>query len=271
MPRTPGPAGWKRLESARGAAGLLAALRQDADRGVAPGLWRGLCGVVEGTVTAAHRIALLAGRRLGVPVPPPVVRVPRTSDRTDPMWYSSRARGGSSRLAVLRALTAIAAARRPVDEDYLDRKRSALFRGRTPAGTVTLPSRRVSPGDFRLAVRRWTALQTGRNAWLALRLAELAARTTGDPAAALETLRVCGALAGTPRAFDPFNTLAAFLGAFHALSADGPAPLAALLRPAPEGSLFRKIAFTLKDGERPRSRRAFHLFREARRAAGTPE
>ena len=194
------------------------------------------------------------------------VRVPRVTDRTDPRWYRTRARAGSVRLALLRAFKKLAVSELPLLEAHLGRRESALFRNAaTSRWDAELPRAGVSTREFTRAVKRWVHLVTAKATWLSLRLAEVAAMSTGDPASARETLRVCAAVASRRRIYDPFNTLASFLEAFHLLAAAGPDPLAALLAVNGSTSRFRRIGLTAGKGKRWRSTRARALVRGSRR------
>lgn len=240
------------LSRSRGSKGLLVAtprITEDEARR----LWKGLRAVAAGTQVFGARILREAARRLGHAVPKTTARVPRATDRTDPVWYRTRARGGSDRLAILRGLKRLAVARLPLLEAHVGRREAALFR--RPPRDPGFPGNASAP-DFQRASKRWLALLTGKATWLALRLAEVAAKSTGDAAAAVETMRVCAAVASSPRLYDPFNTFAAFLEAFHEL-AKRTGALEALLAGTP--SPFLRIALPHPPPGKWHSRRAMRI------------
>jgi hypothetical protein len=182
------------------------------------------------------------------------------TDRTDPAWYRTRARSGSARLELLRAFKKLAVSRLPLLEAHLGRRESLLFRkGPASRWDARLPADGVPAVEFRKAVRRWLNLMTAKATWQSLRLAEVAAVTTGDTECARETLRVCAAVATKARLCDPFNTFAAFLEAFHRLAASGPGPLASLLDNREGESAFSRIALRSGTGKRWRSTRALKM------------
>lgn len=227
----------RNLRSARGAAALLRQI-PGLSPAVAREIWVALRAITAGTRAFTLRVLRKAGRRLGHAVPPLPVRVPRTTDRTDPAWYRTRARGGSVRLELLRAFKRLAVAELPLLEAHLGRRESSLFRLRPKPARFP----RVVPAvEFRRAARRWLHLMTGKATWLSLRLAEIAVTATGNPAGAVETLRVCADVSASPQLYDPFNTFAAFLEAFHRLAAQRGA-LAGLLDDSSGRSAFRRIA-----------------------------
>jgi N-acetylglutamate synthase-like GNAT family acetyltransferase len=258
---------WARLTSARGSAGLVRSL--DRNRWVAPDLWRSLAAVTEGTHSFTHRIVREAATRLGRDLPPLPCRVPLATDRTDPAWYRTRARGGSVRLELLRAFKKLAVTRLPLLEAHLGRRESPLFlKGPSSKWDSRLPKHGVPAAEFRKAAKRWLNLMTAKATWLSLRLAEVAVKATGDPACGRETLRVCAAVASRPRLYDPFNTFAAFLEAFHQLAVEGPGPLSALLDTGEGDSPLARIALTALPGKRWRSTRARQLAATSRRPGG---
>ncbi len=147
------------------------------------------------------------------------------------------ARGAAALLRQIPGLSP-AVAELPLLEAHLGRRESPLFR-RGP-GPARFPSG-VPAVEFRRAARRWLHLMTGKATWLGLRLAEVAAAATGNPAGAVETLRVCADVSASPQLYDPFNTFAVFLEAFHRLAAQRGA-LAGLLDDSSGRSAFRRIA-----------------------------
>jgi hypothetical protein len=238
------------IRLARGAAGLLQALSELEVPPRVSGLRVSLLAVSAGTHAFALRILTRAARRLRLPVPTLPVRIPLASDRTDPAWYRTRALPGSVRLELLRGFMRLAVAELPLLEEHVGRRPSPRFLKRGTAWDARLPA-----GEFRRAAKRWMQLLTGNATWLALRLAEVAVRATGDAGAAREVLSVCAAVSVRRRLYDPFNTFAAFLEAFHLLARRHPLRLARLIGTAG----FRRVALRAGAGKQWSSRRAREL------------
>lgn len=260
----------------RGSAGLLRALarleigRRRRALALMPAMFAALADVERGTREFGARIVAAAARRLralGAPARAPKVEfaAPLAGERTDPEWYRTRARAGSLHVRLMRALKGLAVERLPLHEARLGRAESPLF-SREPeaawdAALAPAASRwpRTAATAFDRVARRWLNLLCGRAVWLALRLAEVAVDATGDPESAAETLRVCGVIATRPRLYDPFNTLAALLEAFHLLALWGERPLSRILWPRQGGSDLAWICLKEPGEGKWRSARAMEL------------